>query len=134
MILQEPILEGGLNLAEIGELLVGVDHDGDPLHPVLVDPPRHGTPEIYSAVPQGRNAEFPDYNFIYTPNPGMEFGEEEIFTYRLSDGAEVSTDLIYVRIQRAPGAAVVFDEVWIAFGVGEHRRRPVASRVSSAPT
>src|SRR5262245_57918178 len=86
----------GINLAFHSGLQIAQDLDGDPLHPILVDPPQHGTVVITSVSSGPFSSDLPRYEFVYTPNPGMNVSEEDIFTYRLSDGASETEDLIFV--------------------------------------
>jgi hypothetical protein len=104
-------LDLGFNRAVRSSVTIALDSDGDPLHPVLVDPPQHGTVVITSATSPSPG-DFLSYNFVYTPNPGMNVAEEDIFTYRLSDGAAQTEDLIFVRIQRTPGAGIAFSDTF----------------------
>ncbi len=96
-------LENGLNFVQHNQLAVGVDHDGDPLMPVMVTPPPHGRLEItFEVLPIGIEG-YPNYDFIYTPDPGMEFLDDVQFSYRLGDGVAESDDLVFVRIERTLG-------------------------------
>ncbi len=72
--------------------ILAIDLDHDPLTAVLADRALHGQVVLQ-----------PDGQFTYTPHPDSGLFGTDTFSYRLSDGVEWSSDVIYVTIRQTLG-------------------------------